>query len=1207
LTTLDVVVSSEDDAEVRRVTLGNSSRNQRHIELTSYSEIVLAASAADMAHPAFSKMFVRTEFDEQSGAILATRMRRSPDEPELWVAHFAVVEGRTSQAAQFETDRARFLGRGRDTRRPAALSDSAPLSGTVGAVLDPVFVLRHRMRVPAEKTARVAFWTVVAATRDAVLDLVDKHRDTHAFDRAATLAWTQAQVQLNHLRISANEAGLLQRLASRMLYADASLRPGGEVIRRGVGAPPALWAHGISGDLPIMLLRIDDVDDLPVVRQALRAHEYWRMKHLTADLVILNERGASYVQDLQIALESVVRSNSARPRIVGGAMREGGVFVLRADLISGEARGVLFAMARVVLHARSGTLHDQLAGRESREATPPPSARARDLSAGASATPTSLRAGLEFFNGFGGFARDGREYVTEIIAGAMTPAPWINVVANASLGFQVSAEGSGYTWAQNSKENQLTPWSNDPVCDSPGEALYVRDDETGEVWAPTALPCSQHGGRFVARHGRGYSRFEHTSRGIDLELLQFVPVDDPVKISVLTVRNTSGRARRLSITAYAEWTLAPARSASLLSVVTELDATTGALFARNPWSRGFGSAIAFADLGGLQTSWTADRREFIGRHGSLEYPAALAPDGSLSGNVGASLDACAAMQTTLELAAGETAHVTGLLGQATSVAQARTLIARYRAAEPASVLDAVTAQWDAVLGSIRVQTPNRAMDLLLNGWALYQTLACRMWARAGFYQASGAFGFRDQLQDSMALAFARPDLTREHLLLAASRQFREGDVQHWWLPHSGEGVRTRISDDRAWLAYVVAHYVAVTADVAVLDEVVPFLEGPALAAGAADAYFQPQTADELGTLFEHCACALDQSLAVGPHGLPLMGTGDWNDGMNRIGPDGKGESVWLGWLLHATLREFAPYAEARGHDDRARHWRAGAASLKEALERDGWDADWYRRAYFDDGTPLGSASNEACRIDSIAQSWAVISGAAESARAKAAMEAVDRLLVRRREGLVLLFTPPFDESASPDPGYIRGYPRGIRENGGQYTHAAAWVVIANALLGRGDNALELFSYANPIARTRTREDVATYKVEPYAVAADIYSEPPHAGRGGWTWYTGSAGWLYRAGIEYILGVRIRGQVLSLAPSVPRGWEGYRVELKFRSARYVISVDNRARAGGGIAELIVDGDPLENHAGTIDLVDDGRDHRIDVILGTAGVIDEAAPA
>jgi cyclic beta-1,2-glucan synthetase len=1194
LTTLDVVVSSEEDAEVRRVTIASTSKSQRHIELTSYSEVVLAPQAADVAHPAFSKMFVHTEFDERSGALLATRTRRAPDDPELWAAHFAVVEGRTSHAPQFETDRARFVGRGRDVRRPAALADSTPLSGTVGAVLDPVFALRHRIRVPPEKSAHVAFWTVVANTRDAVMDLVDKHLDANAFDRAATLAWTQAQVQLNHLRIRSNEAALLQGLAARLLYADASLRASADAIGRGAAAPPALWSQGISGDLPIMLLRIDAVDDLPVVRQALHAHEYWRMKHLAVDLVILNERGASYVQDLQIALEAVVRTTHARPRIVGGAMREGGVFVLRSDLISSETRGLLFAMARVTLHARRGTLHDQLASRETRTVAPPP-VRVGDPAARAPSTQAPQRGGLESFNGLGGFAQDGREYVTEIVAGALPPAPWINVVANSAFGFQVSSEGSGYTWAQNSKENQLTAWSNDPVGDPSGEVLYVRDEESGDVWGPTALPCSQQSGRFVARHGFGYSRFEHTSRGIDLDLLQFVPVDDPVKISVLTVRNASGRARRLSVTAYTEWTLGPSRHASLLSVVTELDAPTGGLFARNPWNRGFGSAVAFADLGGRQIGWTADRREFIGRHGSPEYPSALASDAPLSGSVGAGLDACAALQTTFDLAAGETTRVIALLGQATSDAHARALIARYRGAEPARVLAAVTNQWDATLGCIRVQTPDRSMDLLLNGWALYQTLACRVWARAGFYQASGAFGFRDQLQDGMALAHSRPDLTREHLLRAASRQFREGDVQHWWLPHSGDGVRTRISDDRAWLVHAVVHYMAVTSDVAVLDEIVPFLDGPPLADGVADAYFQPQSADEAATLFEHCARGLDQSLAVGPHGLPLIGAGDWNDGMNRVGPDGNGESVWLGWMLHSVLNAFAPYAAARGCDDRARRWDAFARALKDALERAGWDSSWYRRAYFDDGTPLGSASNGACRIDSIAQSWAVMSGAADPARAKAAMEAVDRWLVRRRDGLVLLFTPPFDASSSPDPGYIRSYPPGIRENGGQYTHAAAWVVIANALLGRGDTAVELFSYANPIARTRTREDVAAYKVEPYAVAADIYSEPPHTGRGGWTWYTGSAGWLYRAGVEYILGIRVRGQVLSLAPCIPRLWEGYRVDLRYRSARYRISVDNRAQVGSGIAALSVDGHPLEND-GTIELVDDGQDHRVDVVLG-----------
>ena len=1191
-TTLDVVVSPEDNAEVRRVSVANTGSRARDIDLTSYAELVLAPPAADTAHPAFSKLFVQTEYLAKERAILATRRRRSPGEPEIWAAHLAVVEGETVGEPEIETDRARFLGRGHGVRAPVSVMDGRPLSNTVGTVLDPVFALRYRVRVPPGRTVRIAFWTAVASSRDEVLDLIDKHADATAFDRAATLAWTQAQVQLSYLGIDAEQADLFQRLAGRVLYADPSLRASPEAIRRGGGGPAALWAQGISGDLPIVLVRIDNIENIAIVRQLVRAHEYWRMKQLAVDLVVLNERGASYVQDLQIALERLGRTSQSRPQI-GADPAHGGVFVLRADLISVETRARLLAMARAALLAGRGTLSEQLNRLQAEDtAAPPPPRRAPPAGVPRS---VAVPPDLEFFNGLGGFAAGGREYVTILGAGRSIPAPWINVIANPSFGFQVAVEGSGYTWSLGSRENQLTPWSNDPVADRPGEVLYVLDEESGELWGPTALPIRNEGAPYIARHGQGYSRFEHTAHDIALDLLQYVPLDDPIKISRLSIRNTSGRSRRLSVTAYVEWVLGPSRSASALSVVTELDPQTGAMLARNPWNATFGSRVAFADLGGRQTAWTGDRREFLGRNGTLDNPAALAGEARLSLRVGAGLDPCGALQTPVELKPGGAVEIVFFLGQAATTADAQSLIVRYRAADLNAVLREVVGYWDDMLGTVQVKTPNRSMDIMLNRWMPYQTLACRVWARSAFYQASGAYGFRDQLQDGMALAVSRPALTREHLLRTAARQFIEGDVQHWWLPPTGQGVRTRVSDDRVWLAHAAAHYVETTGDIAVLDEPVSFLEGQALRSGEHDAYFQPMTADESASLFEHCARGLDQSLSVGEHGLPLIGTGDWNDGMNRVGELGKGESVWLGWFLHATLAAFAPLAETRDEHARAAHWRAHMAALQNALEQNGWDGAWYRRGYFDDGTPLGSSTSGECRIDSIAQSWSVISKAADPARAARAMTAVDEQLIDHRDGLALLFTPPFDRTPL-DPGYIKGYPPGIRENGGQYNHAATWSVLAFAALGRGDKSLELFSLMNPINRTSTRADVQRYKVEPYAVAADIYSVAPHIGRGGWTWYTGTAGCLYRAGIEGILGLRLQGAFLLLDPCIPKEWPRFEIVFKYRSARYEIAVENAHGVSRGVASAELDGKTLTEGPTRIPLVDDGQAHKVRVILG-----------
>ena len=1196
-TTLEVLVSPEDDAEVRRLSIVNTGNRMRDLEVTSYSELMLAPPAADAAHPAFSKLFVQTEYVAKPGALLATRRRRSPTEPEIWVAHHAVVEGEALAKPELETDRARFLGRGRDILAPLAMMDGRRLSNTVGTVLDAIFALRYRVRIPAGATVRIAFWTSAAGSRESVLDLVDKHHEPNAFVRAATLAWTQAQIQLRHLGIDAAEASLFQRLAGYVLYADASMRPSSDAIRRGGGGPAALWAHGISGDLPIVLLRIDDVEDIGIARQVLRAHEYWRMKQLAVDLVILNERATSYLQELQFALETQLRISQSQPPI-GADSTRGSVFLLRTDLISEETRARLSSVARVVLAGQRGNLSDQLD--RLRAPVAPAMRRPRSSAHLEAETVAPVPPDLEFFNGLGGFAAGGREYVTLLGPGQSTPTPWINVIANPGFGFQVAAEGGGFTWALNSRENQLTPWSNDPVTDRPGETLYLRDEESGELWGATASPIRDHSAHYRARHGQGYSRFEHASHGIDLDLMVYVPMDDPIKISRLKIHNTSQRARKLSVTAYVEWVLGPLRTATAPYVVTTIDPGTGAMFAHNPWNTVFGSRMAFADLGGSQSQWTADRREFLGRHGTLDRPAALGGRAPLSRRVGAGLDPCCALQSFVEIAADERVEVVFFLGQAASASEAQSLLLRYRSVDLDAVLRSVIQYWDDVLGVVQVKTPDRSLDVILNRWMLYQTLVCRMWARSALYQASGAYGFRDQLQDGMALALSRPALTREHLLRAAGRQFIEGDVQHWWLPgeerSAGAGVRTRITDDRVWLAYATAHYVEATGDVAVLDESVPFLEGQALRADEQDAYFQPVISDESAPLYEHCARALEQSLSVGAHGLPLIGTGDWNDGMNRVGEMGRGESVWLGWLLHTTLVAFAPLARARDQRARETLWLAHAAALRNSLEQEAWDGDWYRRGYFDDGTPLGSATDTECRIDSIAQSWSVISGAADPARASLAMAAVDRHLIRRDAGLALLFTPPFDRSL-PDPGYIKGYPPGIRENGGQYTHAATWSVIAYALLGQGRNAWELFSLLNPINRTSTRADVHRYKVEPYVVAADVYSVAPHAGRGGWTWYTGSAGWMYRAGLEGILGFRVRGTSLFLAPCIPEKWPRFEIVFKYRSSRYDILIENPLSVSCGVTRTELDGEALPSSIQTrIPLVDDGNVHSVRLILG-----------
>jgi cyclic beta-1,2-glucan synthetase len=1192
-TSLEVVVSAEDNAEIRRVSLRNTGLYTREIEITSYGEVVLAPQGADIMHPAFSNLFVQTEYIPEVTALIATRRLRSLEETPVWMAHVIAVEEDVDAGIEYETDRARFLGRGNSIRKAVSVVEGHPLSNTVGAVLDPIVSLRTRIRIPPGVTKHVSFSTIVAHSRDEILDLADKYHDPATFERASTLAWTHAQVQLYYLGIDSMEANFFQHLANRIIYSNPSMRPSSKILKRNTLSVSGLWPYQISGDNPILVVHIDNADDQATIKQLLRAHEYWRMKRLVVDLVIINEKATSYVQDLQVLLETMVRASL---RMSGSNANEnsGKIFVLRSDLLTQQEKELLETAARSVMSCKEGSLSEQIL-RIKRNAYKPVYQTNHRIRDSFSDNLPTVNQNLEFFNGLGGFANNGSEYV--IILGKLqyTPAPWINVIANNEIGFLVSESGSGYTWSLNSRENQLTPWSNDPVSDPSSEVFYICDEETGELWTPTASPIRFENTTYIARHGQGYSCFEHLSHGIESKLVQYVSFDDPIKISHLTLENKSQRIRQISVTAYVEWILGSSRSANAPFIVTEIDEDTNAMFAYNHWNLEFGKRVAFADFCKKQTSWTGDRTEFVGRNGTLEQPASLVNGDKLSGNVGAGLDPCCAQHVILEILPGQKIELFFFLGQVEDREIARKLINKYRECDLNIVLDKVKENWNNILSKVQVKTPDRKTDLMLNRWLLYQTLVCRYWARTAFYQAGGAYGFRDQLQDVMALLISQPALVRMHILKAAKHQFVEGDVQHWWHPPLDRGVRTKCSDDSLWLPYVVHQYVKVTGDYKILDETIPFLEGRMLSPEEESAYYQPTISEQSATLFEHCKRTLDRSLKVGAHGLPFIGSCDWNDGMNRVGHQGLGESVWLGWFLHSTLTKFSDIAKKLNENESAKTWIKHADNLKKSLEKEAWDGAWYRRAYFDDGTPLGSASSAECRIDSIAQSWSVISKAADKERSLKAMESVEKYLIRPGDNLSLLFTPPFDKTPL-DPGYIKGYLPGIRENGSQYTHAAIWNVIAFNMLGNGNKAYELFSILNPINHANSRAGVHRYKVEPYVIAADIYSEPPHVGRGGWTWYTGSSGWMYRAGIEWILGLNLEGNILRINPSIPDYWQGFTISYKHESTQYEISVENPNSVSGGVKIIELDGKsiiPVENG---IPLIDDKQTHIIKVVLG-----------
>lgn len=1180
------VTISTDGVEIRRVNILNDSDQPRKLKLVSYGEVVLAAQGVDRRHPAFNKLFIESEYLPRENALLFQRRPRSAEEKPVVLIHAMVIEAGRKVSGEYESDRAKFLGRSQTMHTPLALQDSNdPLTDTDGGTLDPIFSLGQNIDLKPHAKTRVTFLTFAASSRAEALEKLSNYQSGQAIYRAIHDVRTPNELEILKYGLNSYSIENIQRLLSALLYPSGILRAAPHILAQNKNGQAGLWAFGISGDFPILLVRVRDGDS-PLLREALQAFNYWHGRHIKVNLVVLNDQDTGYALDLHNAIQRKIRDTGAEAFL----NQRDGIFVLRSDQLKSADKILLETVAGVILDEKGGTLADHASRLATLPVRLPEFIATLPMTHDPEPTPSlPLPTDLLMDNGLGGFSQDGREYIIHLKPGQRTPHPWVNVIANPEFGFLVSESGSACTWAENSGENRLTPWRNDPVIDMPSEAIYLRDEETGRVWSPTPMPAGADTTHLI-HHGAGYSIFESQSHGLNQNLRMFTAPDAPLKVVQLRLQNLWERPRRVTVTYYAEWVLGTTRDTYQAHIMPEFDPDKHALLASNHFNSDFGERVAFLAASKKPHGITTDRTEFLGRTGNLRAPAALGRIG-LESSVHAGLDPCAVIQLHVDLAPGVTEEVFFLLGEGKNRAESLELIGQIQAkAEVESIWQAVQKQWDDILNTVTVETPDPNMDLMLNRWLLYQTLSCRLWGRTGLYQSSGAFGFRDQLQDVMALLHTRPDIARAQILEAARHQFEEGDVLHWWNPPAGRGVRTRFSDDLLWLPFVTAQYVMASGDQSILNETLPFLKGEELNMEEMERYAQFESTEEVFSLYEHCRRALLKGDTSGPHGLPLMGGGDWNDGMNRVGMNGQGESIWLGWFLHATLQQFAALTTLMNNDPAP--YLQQAAKLARAIENNAWDGEWYLRAYYDDGSRLGSQKNNECRIDSIAQSWAVLSGAGDPARAVQAMESVDKYLVKPVDQMILLFTPPFDKSAR-DPGYIKGYLPGIRENGGQYTHAAIWTAWAFAKLGQGDHAGQLFRLLNPIAHADSEEKVARYKVEPYVIAADIYGAAPHTGRGGWTWYTGSSGWMYRLGLEAILGITRTAGSLHIDPCIPQGWPGFKMEYRFGKSLYKINVDNTAGLNRGVLKIILDGKQIE---GPLPLIDDGQVHEVQVLMG-----------
>lgn len=1178
---MDIVLFPEENGEIRKVTLLNNGSEDTLLELSSFVEITIDSYEADLAHTVFNNLFIKTElFDD--GVLLGNRRNIDKKKGSPWLVHCLVSDELGEGSYQYETSRTNFLGRGTDLSNPQGVNRE--LTNTVGAVLDPIMSLRKRIKLKSGESKTIYYIIGIFDKKDIAIEFAKKYREISTIERALELSLIRSQTEISYLNYSKEDIKLFNELLPNVLFSNGeNKRKYKDIINVNIRGQEGLWAYGISGDNPLILLRIKSIEGLDTLKTILRAHSFWNQKGLIVDLLILNEDYGSYYEPLYEKIKHIIyETNSYQPS------GRGNTFIVKANEIDDEGKALLFKWADMIITAEEGI---------ERGNTIPKIASFKKFNKPIKTFKNiKTKMELNFFNGIGGFSLDGKEYSIILSKGIYTPLPWINVIANKNFGFIISEKGTGFTWAHNSRENKLTPWYNDPILDMPSEIIYLRDDETGEAWTIAPAPIREDED-YIITHGKGYTVFNHNSHGIEQSTTMYVSLSENIKINRIILKNVSNIDRKLSVVYYLRPVLGVSDELTAKHLETFMDKEEVIFSIKNSANTEFRNSTIYITSSEKINSYTGDRYEFLGPLGDLANPNGLKLE-KFSNRTGIGYDPCCALEINMDISKGESKEILLLIGESTNDESGYKMIKEYRQLSNAkNELDNVIEYWKDKLSNIKIETPDEPMNILMNSWLIYQTIVARLWARAAFYQVGGAYGARDQIQDAMNSIYFFPEECKSQILNLCRHQFIEGDVQHWWHPNPfdevNKGIRSRYSDDLLWLPYVVSEYINITGDYELLTEETPFIDSEVLREEENDRYEVPKVSNNIGSVYDHCTRAIDRALDFGERGLPLMRSGDWNDGMNHVGYKGLGESIWLGWFLGDILNRFIPLCEVQKDYIRKERYTNIIAQLKNSLNTNGWDGEWYKRAYFDDGTPLGSKENDECRIDSISQSWGVLSNLADNDKKKKAMESLERYLVKEDEGMILLLTPPFEDGIL-EPGYIKSYVPGVRENGGQYTHAAAWAIGAFALMGNGDKAIKYFHMINPINHTRTFLECSKYRAEPYVLSADVYSVEPHTGRGGWTWYTGSAGWYYKIGLEFILGFKKINDRLYFDPCIPSSWDCYSIEYRYLETTYNIVVKNPYKISNGIYHITMDGKLINDKY--VPLLDDRITHNVEIIMG-----------